>query len=81
MYTSFFTCKAVSPSVSIMGVYGTEYLRHQSLHLSAWRAVKTLYEQNDYEVGASLIFFPLFFLARYEIQEDFFYSSFCEDER
>lgn len=31
MYSTFFTSKAFLPSVSIMGVYGTEYLRQYSI--------------------------------------------------
>lgn len=54
-----------------MGLYGTEYLRHQSVHLFPGGQLKDFMNEMIKKVGASLIS-PPFFLAHYRIQKDFF---------
>lgn len=77
MYSTSLTSNAFLPSVSIMGVYGTEYLRHYSICffsvLQLWLLV-LLYEQNDktWSLLNSLLSTPIFFFqSRLQKWKDF----------
>lgn len=77
MYSTSLTSNAFLPSVSIMGVYGTEYLRHYSICffsvLQLWLLV-LLYEQNDktWSLLNSLLSTPIFFSKQAAEMEGFF---------
>lgn len=85
MYSTSLTSKAFLPSVSIMGVYGTEYLRQYSIcffsALQLW--LLCCFMNRMIELGAFLILSfppPLFFVARCR-NGRIFYSSYYYDEK
>lgn len=76
MYSTSLTSNAFLPSVSIMGVYGTEYLRHYSIcffsALQLW--LLCCFMNRMIKLGAFLIlsFPPPFFSRHAEEMEGFF---------